>query len=1304
MEETLSEQKTGFTPTAYFAALIALLRQALSASQNASPSELAQSAVYLLDLVAPHVPAPLLRSQFSQILSEIAPVLTSADTGAPLLKSSIGVLESLLIAQDAPAWALPQSQTGPRQLVGVLLALALDQRPKVRKTAQEALTRVLQRPPQGPALDHPAADMCAGTALRSLEEAAQKVVKVRKQHKGPGDGQDPQIMHALQLCKCIAGAAGGWPSKKIEPLCEVLMNISRSSNEFLVMGAFEVFEIIFDGVTDETSSSKLPKLMDSILDLQPSNNDSQVLPPWIAVVSRGFGAAAEVEPEDTFARLPELFDRMAEFFTSSAHNIRVSASECLISFFVNCIPDSVIIEPSIYDEKVLQQLGTKAAGLLTVKYQGAWMEAFKTLAALFGALRWRGDPYLNSIVSAVGELRGNGSFHGKREADEVLGKAIQSVGPEAVLSILPLNLTKPKAGQPGRAWLLPLLRDYVANTNLEHFKYELIPLSEAMFQRVLDHGSAEKTMEIKIFETVVAQVWATFPGYCDLPLDLSSAFDQGFAELISNLLYTQAELRHDLCRGLQNLVESNQAVVTAEIDDEELVAMRRTSKAQAQNNINHLAGFASNMLAVLFNVYSQTLPQHRAYILQCINAYLSITTEQVCLPLPTLDIVTYNEQELEATFDRVAAMVETSLAEEIKEKQDRQKTPSGNKMPATSHTLMDLIIALSMYLPRPAFQRLFALSSNLLLSDQTDAQLTKKAYKIIPRLSMSPTGISALTTRNAELQTLVLSTADKTPIPARRDRLLAIQTLIEHLPTSDLHFLPSVLSEIVLACKDPNEKARQAGFIVLLSLANRIIDPTRNPDGTTIKNSKVPGMPADAPDAPATIEEVFTMTSAGLAGGSPHMVAASATALSRLVFEFHKELEPAFLTELVSTTEIFLESNNREIVRAVLGLVKVAIVVCPADEVLRPRMPELMPRIMRWGKEHKGRLRAKVKGIVERAVRKFGAADVEAWVPETERKLVTHIRKEKERRKRRRSMGEEDDNEGASGQRPKVTRDFDNEFDEAVYGSSDDDSDLDLGSDEEEAFIQASRKANGNNRAKTQQAQQARYIREDSSEPLDLLAPSSLANITSKKSVRFDRHSSSQTNGRKLTKAKINEDGKLMLGDDSFNDDGNDTEMQDTAATQDPSATSINAYMSAVSGPSAVRRGQKGRLKIGSGQQRNPQDGDNGMDLDDDEARDVARKILGSGPSRPRRPSGSSPGAGAGGGGGGIGKKNNNNTNNSSHLPQRKGLGVGKQERRGDDGSGGSKMNLSRKAASGSGVNRKTSGHGHKMKFRSKKR
>ena len=630
VEDTLRSQKHDFTSTAYFSALLALLTQSISADTGIINKELAFSVVYLLDLVGPYVPAPLLRSKFSQILKSLAPALTNQDADAPLLRHAMGCLESLLLAQDGAAWALPQTQIGPLGAVAGILTLSLDHRPKVRKRAQEALTTVLKNPPPSPSLDHPAADMCAETGLQSLIDNVRSSVK----HKGRSGSQDdhhPALMHALQLVKTIANASGGWPSRRIDALCEVLLNISRSNNDYLAMASFEVFEIIFAGMADEVSSAKLPRLLEAISDLRPSQNDSQLLPPWIAVLSRGYDVSAQVNPKETFSKLPETFEMITSFLAAMSHNIRESAAECLLSFTATCIPSSVILEPSIYDQKSLEKIGRLATDLLSVKYQSAWMEVFKVLSALFEALKWRSSPMLNEVIRTIGELRNNDSFNGKAEADVVLGKAIEAIGPAEFLQLLPLNLATQQPGQPIRGWLLPILRDHTINTNLSHFRSEFVPLSESMFKRFIDQREGAKTPVMKTYEIVTQQIWSILPGYCTLTLDLTEAFDQQFAELLANRLYEQIDLRTDICKALQTIVETNREIASVEDGKEDLILQGKISKSTAQSNLRHMSMFARNMLMVLFNVYSETLPQFRGHILQCINAYLSITPEEVNL-------------------------------------------------------------------------------------------------------------------------------------------------------------------------------------------------------------------------------------------------------------------------------------------------------------------------------------------------------------------------------------------------------------------------------------------------------------------------------------------------------------------------------------------------------------------------------------------------------------------------------------------------------------------------------------------------
>lgn len=1178
VESTLREQKSEPTPTGYFAALLALLGQSPPAGQ--SKKDLATSIVYLLDIVTPYAPQPLLRARFTQILQLLAPVISQPEADAPLLRPSIGCLESLLLAQDSTSWEMSVNQMGPRSAVSGLLNLSLDPRPKVRKRAQEALKNVLKNPPPTPSLDHPAADMCAEAAMRSLADLAESATRSRKEKKSADPIHDPNMIHALQLTKTIASGSGGWPSKKIESLCEMLISIARTGNEHMTMAIFDIFEMIFEGMAaDEIASAKLPRLLEIITELRPAANDTQLLPPWIAILSRGYDVFAQCEPEDTFMKLPELFETVSQFLGSPSENIRISASEGLVSFLANCIPNQVILEASIYDEKTLEKVVKTVEGLFSVKYQAAWAETFHVVGAMFDCLRWRAHPYLLNVTKTVGEMRGSDSFSHKKEADEVLGKAIRAMGPEAVLDILPLNLAKPAKGQPGRAWMLPLLRDYTANTNLAHFRSELVPLSEMMFQRVLDH-KGEKTMEIKIFETVVNQIWSILPGYCDLPLDLRAAFDQSFAELLANLLYQQVDLRLNICKGLQALVESNQTIATIEEEDD-LILQSRVSKAEAKKNLEYLGTFAGNFLAVLFNVYGQTLPHSRGPILQTINAYLSITPSS----------------ELKETFDRVCTMLASELQEAAK---DTKKGGNTDKMPATTHTLMDLIITMSIYLPRESFSALFEIS-NLVIFKDDDAQLQKKAYKMIPRLAESETGRLALQERQSELQTLILSSAEKCSAPARRERLAAIAAMVPFIPNDSLHFIPSILSEVVIGCKEQNERARSTAFELLVLLGHKM----ESAKGATIDISKVPRMPEDAPTKTADIEEFFTMSVAGLAGGSPHMISATITAISRILYEFHKSLSTATVSELVQTMDLFLTSNNREIVKSVLGFVKVVVISLPR-ELVEPRLETLLPNLMVWSHEHKGHFRAKVKHIIERMVRRFGVEIVMKHCPEDDRKLINNIRKTKERSKRKKEAAKEagdadSDDEDEDGA-PKGKRAFDNEYDKALYSSSEDEGDAASESDDEPA---APRKKGAKKGGRA-------YIVEDEDEPLDLLDRRALANISSTKPVKMRQQQN------KKTKAKVDLDGKLILGGDEDEKKRKGKSAGGDEMEVDGAESGVGAYVAALKGKDVPKKGLRGKLKW-SNKRGKDDDDDDEMDVDEESAAAIKAKVQsGKGGQKPR--------------------------------------------------------------------------------------
>jgi ribosomal RNA-processing protein 12 len=620
-------------------------------------------------------------------------------------------------------------------------------------------------------------------------------------------------------------------------------------------------------------------------------------------------------------------------------------------------------------------------------------------------------------------------------------------------------------------------------------------------------------------------------------------------------LYQQVDLRADICRGLQRVVDSNKELLEVP-DDEPSLPQLRVTKVDAQKNIKHLEGFASSLLAVLFNVYTQTLPQYRGPILQCINTYLSITSEN----------------DLVETFGRVVEMLQSSLAETNGHSKAKSDANKSNQMPPLSHTLMDLVITIASYLPRASLAQLFSIAVTMLNKD--DANLQKKAYKVIPRLAESESGKQALKERSEELQNLILGCSEKVATASRRDRLASMSQLIEYLPTSDLSFIPSVLPEVILCTKENNEKTRKAAYDLLVSMGEKM------QQGGIIISSKVPHMPPNSAPAMASLEEYFTMASAGLAGTAPHTVSATAGALTRILFHFREALPENVVAELVQTMDIFLESPNREIVRAVLGFVKVSVISLPT-EIVKPRLKTLIPHLLNWNHEHKAHVQAKVKHIFERMVRRFGVEEIERLTPEKDRKLIVNIRKTRERSKRKKKSagdGEQESSEEEGTKQGKSHQRFASGLDEAIYGSDQDSEGSDVSDDEVLGKQKGKKKVPG-----------GAYIIEDDEEPLDLLDKKALSRIST--SVPVGRAKLLP----KKRKAKLNLDGKLILD----GEDQNDTVMQLDAQNGANGDSSINAYVQAIKSGNAPRKGQKGKLKFSNkpGRERDEED-DNEMQVE----------------------------------------------------------------------------------------------------------
>lgn len=411
--------------------------------------------------------------------------------------------------------------------------------------------------------------------------------------------------------------------------------------------------------------------------------------------------------------------------------------------------------------------------------------------------------------------------------------------------------------------------------------------------------------------------------------------------------------------------------------------------------------------------------------------------------------------------------------------------------PPMSHTMMDLAIIMIPFLDMQSAELLYNGVTSALLGKEDEPILQKKAYKVINHLASCENGTKVLQKNLDNLQTRVLEGTMTCAPSSKKDRIKALGNIVSILPSNDLHLIPSILSEAVMATKEVNEKTRGFAFNLLVEMGNKM------KEGGTVVNSKIQGMDESVPDADANITEYFTMVTAGLAGSTAHMISATITSLSRLFFEFKESLPQQLLFELLETMEVFVNSNNREVVKSALGFVKVAIVTLDSL-IIGQHLPTLISGLLNCNKQHKSHFKSKVRHIFERLIRTFGYDRVAELVPEEDKKLVLNIKKRRDRSKRAKNANRDEDEDEMVETVPRQARGAKtgaDAYEEAVYGSESEieDSDED---DTMQGVKESTRNADKKSK-KTKFVSEA-YIREDVDGPLDFLDRTALSRISCK--------------------------------------------------------------------------------------------------------------------------------------------------------------------------------------------------------------
>ena len=221
------------------------------------------------------------------------------------------------------------------------------------------------------------------------------------------------------------------------------------------------------------------------------------------------------------------------------------------------------------------------------------------------------------------------------------------------------------------------------------------------------------------------------------------------------------------------------------------------------------------------------------------------------------------QQHLSKAFAKVVQLFKQNLATPVAT--SSKSGMNANKDGVVTMT-QDLLQILLPFLGDKDSQTLFELSSKEDVLENKDTGVQKRGYKILGKLIdsgkieiTSEDFIQQLESRAdgvfaAAKKVCVESHLSSGVVPENlQDRLHLLAVLVNMLPNTSLHLLPSLIPEAVLGTKEPSEKARLEAFDLIVAMGKKM------KEGGLVKRNLLEGMDEDdATESASLIGQLFS--------------------------------------------------------------------------------------------------------------------------------------------------------------------------------------------------------------------------------------------------------------------------------------------------------------------------------------------------------------------------------------------------------------------------------------------------------------
>ncbi|RHY29199.1 hypothetical protein DYB32_005347 [Aphanomyces invadans] len=748
----------------------------MTALESHDSSSHAHEIMQLLTMVLPEVHDAVLRNKFDAVAHALIRVMQSNEEDISLIRSSLVALGMVIQAQEptASVWNHPTTL----KYFHVLLALAADPRPKIRKAAQSSIIKILE-------VHADAHCDTLSTHIASFAENILASAVAKDQTK------------VLQLVGFLGSVLPLLPGKVVTSLSEALLKLLQTNQKTLALVTLEAFDAVVVSPSSRLSAECLTSILTTVLTLDSNIHDQQHAILLIQITCR---ALARLEPlQSTRDLLPRVVVAMCTYFESQHTHVHRKCAEQLnvaLQATLNLGPHPAV-------QRTPAQLTRNAVGLLTLRYQHAWASIFSLLTSIVSFYGEKAHPAFNSIFTTTVDLYA--AMDSMPQAHDDMRKwftrfmtaATTAVGAEVMLAVVPLQNAQGIVEE--RAWMIPVVREAVkaGSSRLEYFSTTILSLAKAC--EAVARADSTTALESKRMQARTMQLWSLFPSFCTNPTDIASQFKK-IAKTLANAMSDKRypELQLLVCQGIQALLKAAAATASNEDDPSDVDQVA-------------LSKFAARFLPLLITIVEG----------------LDATTESDRLQTLMDTITNYatlaEREFVETVFKQLMqTLLQTTTA--AKKSGDAKAAAT---MLAQAHLHMSIALALVAIIDVSQVALLYRVVKPYMLDD-TDPIMQKRAYSVLVTICDAHPAFAA-----EHLSDMIESLSESLltcSVPAKKMRLRCLHQIvraIEAVEHPDTAFVPTLVGEIMLCTKEANAKAREAAFEVLLAMA-KLLDNQGN--------------------------------------------------------------------------------------------------------------------------------------------------------------------------------------------------------------------------------------------------------------------------------------------------------------------------------------------------------------------------------------------------------------------------------------------------------------------------------------------